>query len=183
MPVKLIHLCLHCKSLKKYSLSDRSSCVSLMIIIIMNNTRTRLMVRVPVQQELMYQGRQLWWWRSWWFQQKALLVFLQPKPEQDRTARPPGRTHSTQAHEKTFSFQDYSVIVLFEHRAVQHSYLHLSLFPVVVVPQHHLAVLSPTRHHGAILQDTYREYPALVGARHHLADAVTACRSEWSFLT
>ncbi len=53
------------------------------------------------------------------------------------------------------------------------SHLHLSLFSVVVAPQHHLAVLPSSRHQGAVLQDTNREDPALVGCRHLLADAVT----------
>lgn len=68
--------------------------------------------------------------------------------------------------------------VLETHRTLHVSHLHLGLFPVVVAPQHHLAILPSSRHHGAVLQDTNREDPALVGPRHLLADAVTACQSK-----
>lgn len=57
------------------------------------------------------------------------------------------------------------------------AHLHLSLFSVVVAPQHHLAVLPSSRHQGAVLQDTNGEDPALVGPRHLMADAVTTCQS------
>lgn len=57
-------------------------------------------------------------------------------------------------------------------------HLHLLLLPVVVAPQHHLAVLPSSRHHGAVLQDTYGEDSSLVGPRHLMADSVSTCRSE-----
>lgn len=66
---------------------------------------------------------------------------------------------------------------LFCHHAF--SYLHLSLFSVVMVPQHHLTVLASSRHHGAVLQDTHWENPTLMGPRHYMADAVATCQSEY----
>ena len=56
-------------------------------------------------------------------------------------------------------------------------HLHLRLLGVVVVPQHHPAVLPPPRHHGAVLQHQQGEDPALVGPRHRLADAAPTCQS------
>lgn len=57
-------------------------------------------------------------------------------------------------------------------------HLHLLLLPVVMAPQHHLAVLPSSGHHGAVLQDTYGEDSSLVGPRHLMADSVSTCRSE-----
>lgn len=57
-------------------------------------------------------------------------------------------------------------------------HLHLSLFAVVMAPQDHLAVFSSSRHHGTVLQNTKRENSTLMGPRHLMADAVTACQSE-----
>lgn len=60
---------------------------------------------------------------------------------------------------------------------LQPSYLHLSLFLVAVVPQHHLAVFPTSGHHGTILQDTDGENAPFMRTWNHLADAVTAWQS------
>lgn len=57
-------------------------------------------------------------------------------------------------------------------------HLHLRLFPVVMAPQHHLAVLPSSGHHGAVLQHTDGENSTLMGPRHLLANAVSTCKSE-----
>jgi len=79
---------------------------------------------------------------------------------------------------KSFKGDDFLSPSLVVHGARRLPHLHLSLLSVVVVPQHHLAVLPSSGDHGSVLQDAKGEDAALVGPRHHLADAAAACRWE-----